>query len=219
MGKSALTREPETYMTRADYRAWAEQQSGGRFERHQGIAVAIAPEWAGRRLRKAAARDELLRGVRAAGLPCQVFPDDMTIEVGDSDYEPDAVLRCGPRLLNDAIAIPDPLAVVELLSPGTSAIDRGHKLREYFRVPSLRHHLIVWPDIQRMVHHRMTPGVRSQPRCSRRARFGWTRPASASAWSHSMPNKAATVPCTRESLHPPPAPPAPLAPLRIRHDR
>ena len=158
MGTSALTYEPETYMTRADYRTWAEQQSGGRFERHQGIVVAMPPERAGHSLGKAAVRDELLRGVRAVGLPCQMFPDGMTIEVGDSDYEPDAVLRCGPRLPNDAIAIPDPLMVVEVLSPGTSAIDRGHKLREYFRVPSLRHYLIVWPDIQRVVHHRMTPG-------------------------------------------------------------
>ena len=157
MGKSALTHEPETYLTRKDYRAWAEQQPGGRFERHQGIVVAMAPERAGHSLRKAAARDELLRGVRAAGLPCQVFPDGMTIEVGDSDYEPDAVLRCGPRLPNDAVAIPDPLVIVEVLSPGTSATDRGHKLRGYFRVASLRHYLIVWPDISRVVHHRMTP--------------------------------------------------------------
>ena len=47
MGTSALTYEPETYMTRADYRTWAEQQSGGRFERHQGIVVAMPPERAG----------------------------------------------------------------------------------------------------------------------------------------------------------------------------
>ena len=157
MGKSALTHEPETLMTRDDYRAWAERQPSGRFERHQGIVVAMAPERAGHSLRKAAARDELLRGVRAGRLPCQVFPDGMTIEVGESDYEPDAVLRCGPRLPNDAVAIPDPLVIVEVLSPGTGAIDRGYKLREYFRVPSLRHYLIVWPDIQRVVHHRMTP--------------------------------------------------------------
>jgi Uma2 family endonuclease len=158
MGKSGLTPEPETCMTREEYRAWAEQQSRGRFERHQGIVVAMGPEQAGHNLRKAAARNELLRGVRAAGLPCQVFTDGMTIEVGDSDYEPDAVLRCGARLPNDAVAIPDPLVIVEVLSPGTSAIDRGHKLREYFRVPSLRHYLIVWPDMPRVVHHRMTPG-------------------------------------------------------------
>ena len=28
-------------MTREDYRTWAERQPGGRFERHQGIVVAI----------------------------------------------------------------------------------------------------------------------------------------------------------------------------------
>ncbi len=36
MGKSALTHEPETYMIWENYRAWAEQQSGGRFGRHRG---------------------------------------------------------------------------------------------------------------------------------------------------------------------------------------
>ena len=106
------------------------------------------------------------------------------------------MLRCGPRLPNDAIAIPDPMVVVEVLSPGTSAIYRGQKLGEYFGVPSLRHYLIVWPNIQRVVHHRMTPGVYSEPRWSQRARSGWTRPASASAWSRSMPTEATTVSCT-----------------------
>ena len=84
MGKSAMTHEPETYMTRADYRAWAEQQSAAGSERHQGIVVAMPPERAGHSSRKAAVRDELLRGARAVGLPCQMFPDGMTIEVGDS---------------------------------------------------------------------------------------------------------------------------------------
>lgn len=78
----------------------------------------------------------------------------MTVEAGDSDYEPDAVLRCGGTLPGDAIAVPDPLVVVEVLSPGTSGIDRAWKLQEYFRLPSLRHYLIVWADKQQIVHHR-----------------------------------------------------------------
>jgi len=91
-------------------------------------------------------------------LPCEVFADGATIEVGDSDYEPDAVLRCGAdRLPDDAIAVPDPLVIVEVLSPSTSGVDRGLKLRDYFRVPSLRHYLIVWPDIRRIVHHARRP--------------------------------------------------------------
>ena len=141
-------------MTREDYRAWAERQPRGRFERHRGIVVAKAPERGGHALRKASVWRVLRERVRMAGLPCQVFPDGMTIEVGDSDYEPDAVLRCGPSLPNNVVAVPDPLAIVEVLSPSTSAIDRGHKLREYFSLRSLRHYLIVWPDVRRVVHHR-----------------------------------------------------------------
>lgn len=154
MGRSALLHEPESAMTRDAYRAWAERQALGRFERHHGIVVAMAPERAGHDLRKAAMRDVLRRAVRAAGLPCQVFTDGMTIEVEDSDYEPDAVLRRGPRLPDDAVVIPDPLVIAEVLSPGTSATDRGHKFRDYFRLPSVAHYLIVWPDTPRIVHHR-----------------------------------------------------------------
>lgn len=92
------------------------------------------------------------------GLACQVFTGGMTIEVGDSDYEPDAVLRCGgDRLPADAIAVPDPPAVVEVLSPTTSGVDRGLKLRDYFPVPSVMHYLIVWPETRRIVRHSRQP--------------------------------------------------------------
>jgi Uma2 family endonuclease len=43
--------------------------------------------------------------------------------------------------------------VVEVSSPATSATDRAWKLREYFRLQSVRHYLIVWPDRQQIVHH------------------------------------------------------------------
>jgi Uma2 family endonuclease len=46
------------------------------------------------------------------------------------------------------------LIIVEVLSPATSATDRAWKLREYFRLPSVRHYLIVWADRQQIVHHR-----------------------------------------------------------------
>ena len=35
---------------------------------------------------------------RPAGLPCHVYPDGMTVEVGDSDFESDAVLHCGAQI-------------------------------------------------------------------------------------------------------------------------
>ena len=156
MGR-ALIHEPESRMTREEYRAWAERQWSGRFERIAGVVVAMAPERAAHNLRKASAREALRRAVQDAGLPCQVFTDGMTIEVGESDYEPDAVLRCGARLSDDAIAIPDPVVIVEVLSPSTSGIDRGVKLRDYFTVPSLQHYLIVWPETSRIVRHSRSP--------------------------------------------------------------
>ncbi len=59
------------------------------------------------------------------------------------------------RVVDDrsAVAVDHPLIIVEVLSPSTCAIDRTFKLREYFRLPSLRHYLIVRADKQQIVHH------------------------------------------------------------------
>jgi Uma2 family endonuclease len=154
-----LIHEPEERMTREDYRAWAEQQASHRFERIEGVVVAMAPERAAHNRVKRSAWQALSAAVQRAGLPCEVFADGMTIEVGDSDYEPDAVMRCGgPRLPGDAMAVPDPLVIVEVLSPTTSGVDRGLKLRDYFRLPTLQHYLIVWPETPRIVRHSRMPG-------------------------------------------------------------
>lgn len=144
-------------MTREEFRARVDQQPSGRFERIDGIVVAGAPERAARNLRKAAACDALRRAVSAAGLTsCQVFTDGMTIQVENSDFEPDALLRCGPRLPGDATHIPDPMVLVEVLSPDSGTRDRATKLRAYFKLPSVQHYLIVWPDDPRIVRHART---------------------------------------------------------------
>ena len=109
--------EPETRMSRQEYRAWLEQQPSGRFERIEGVVVAMAPERAEHALCKARVEQALDGAVRDSGLPCEVYPDGMTVEVGDSDYEPDATLRCGAPLSGNAIAVADPLIIVDVLSP------------------------------------------------------------------------------------------------------
>ena len=40
-----------------------------------------------------------------------------------------------------------------MLSPDSGTRDRATKLRAYFKLPSVRHYLIVWPDEQRIVRH------------------------------------------------------------------
>ena len=154
----AQTHEPETAMTREEFLAWVEQQPTGRFERIDGIVVAMAPERISHIRRKASARDGLRRAVRDAGLTCcEVFPDGVSVRVENSDFEPDALLRCGPRLPGDATHAPDPLVLIEVLSPDSGTRDRATKLRAYFKLPSVQHYLIVWPEEQRIVHHARLP--------------------------------------------------------------
>jgi Uma2 family endonuclease len=141
-------------MSRDVYRRWAAEQPRGRFERIDGRAVAMAPQRLHYVNRKAMIWLALRRAVLEARLPCHVYADGVTIEVDESDFEPDAVLRCGPKLADDAVAVPDPMVIVEVLSPGTKAIDLNHKPTAYFRIASLRHYLIVWPDRPKVIHHR-----------------------------------------------------------------
>ena len=49
--------------------------------------------------------------------------------------------------------IPNPVIVVEVLSPSTAADDHGVKLDGYFRFPAC-HYLILDPDRRVMIHHR-----------------------------------------------------------------
>jgi Uma2 family endonuclease len=145
-------------MSRKEFRDWTEAQTSGRFERHDGWVVAMAPERAAHADRKALAWLALRRAVTAAGLPCHVYPDGMTVEVDDSDYEPDAILRCGEPLSPNAVSVPDPMVIVEVLSPSTRSIDLTRKLVEYFRLPSVQHYLIFWSDKAQVVHHRRRGG-------------------------------------------------------------
>jgi Uma2 family endonuclease len=156
MSKVIAAAEPAFFMSREEYRAWAEQQPRGRFERMNGIVVAMAPERSRHNQRKMLAWLALRQAVRQAGLPCHVYGHGMTVEAGDSDYEPDAVMHCGAKLPDDAIAVPDPLVIVEVLSPSSSGTDRVWKLDQYFKLPSLRHYLIIWANRQQVLHHRRT---------------------------------------------------------------
>ena len=146
--------EPDLIMSREDYRRWAETQPRVRSERIDGVVVAMAPERASHADRKALIWLALLQAVTAGELPCHVYPDGMSVEVDDSDFEPDAVLHCGERLPGDAVAVPDPIIVVEVLSPSTRGDDLTRKLVAYFRLPSVQHYLVFWADRPQVIHHR-----------------------------------------------------------------
>jgi Uma2 family endonuclease len=140
-------------LTRDEFRRWVEGQTQ-RYERVAGEPVAMSPErviHARLKMRVWAALD---RAIRDANLECEALGDGITVEIDDeTDYEPDAIVNCGPRLDPDAIAATNPVIVVEVLSPSTQSIDSSEKLADYFRVPSIRHYLIVRAKRREIIHH------------------------------------------------------------------
>lgn len=140
------------HLTREDFRHWAQSQKR-RHERVAGEPVARSPERIAHARIKSRVWAALDRAIRAANLPCEALPDGITIEVdAGTDYEPDAIVNCGPPAPGDAIAATNPVVVVEVLSPSTESIDLGSKLSDYFRVPSIQHYLIVQVRRREVIH-------------------------------------------------------------------
>ena len=115
----------------------------------------MAPERVGHARIKGKVFSALTAAVEAAGVPCEVLVDGPTIEVGESDYEPDVTVRCGSEVVSDdSLTVPDATTIVEVLSPTTRRIDVSQKLVDYFGVPSVRHYLILFADRVQAIHHR-----------------------------------------------------------------
>ncbi len=143
----------EAPMTVDEFLAWAEAQDG-HYELFNGQVYVMAPGRSAHALTKFAVQTALAEGIRRAGLPCTMYPDGMTVRIGkNTAHEPDALVRCGPKLPNDAVEVPDPLIVVEVLSPSTRRIDAARKLASYFSLPRVHHYLIVDPERLPVIHH------------------------------------------------------------------
>jgi Uma2 family endonuclease len=156
-------------MSADEFLDWAmAQPDGARYELVAGEVVAMAPERASHARAKVAVFDALRAAVAAAGLPCETFIDGMAIRVDEATvYEPDVLLRCGPPVAGDCVEIGNPVIVVEVLSPSSRQKDTGGKLDDYFRLPSVRHYLIVKTANRTVIHHRRDDGGELQTRILR----------------------------------------------------
>jgi Uma2 family endonuclease len=127
---------------------------GERYELAAGEVVAMVPERSIHAKTKGRVYRRLVEAVEAAGLPCTAYPDGMAVMVDEETiYVPDVMVRCGEDLPDDAVFVTDPVIVVEVLSPSTSAVDTGNKFTDYFRLASVRHYLLIRPDKRTVVHH------------------------------------------------------------------
>jgi Uma2 family endonuclease len=142
-------------MTVPEFLAWAETQENPRFELIDGRPIAMAPERSEHVQAKMWAATALGAAIRRAGVTCQAFVDGLAVAIDESTgYVPDALVNCGDPVPRDSMTAPNPLIAVEVLSPSTSRIDTTVKLAGYFRVPSLKHYLIVDLGRQHVVHYR-----------------------------------------------------------------
>ena len=153
---SGMTRQPDpSNFTADEFIAWAMDQPQGRFELVRGQVVAMSPERAGHARAKGSTYRALGDAIAASGLGCEAFPDGMTVRIDESTvYEPDALVRCGPRTSDDSVGVPDPIIVVEVVSRSSRSTDSGVKLYDYFTLPSVRHYLVLDADKRTVAHHR-----------------------------------------------------------------
>jgi Uma2 family endonuclease len=140
-------------MTVDEFLAWAEGRPG-RYELFRGEVYAMSPENVGHTKTKGAIFSALRAAIRKYGLPCHALTDGPTVRLDEATaYEPDALVYCGQELPATSLEVPNPVIVVEVLSPSTHRLDVSLKLAGYFKLPSVVHYLIVDPTEPIILHH------------------------------------------------------------------
>jgi len=81
--------------------------------------------------------------VRAKG--CRINVADVKVEVSSNSpyYYPDVVVSCDPRDLTARQFLQYPKLIIEVLSPGTEAKDRGEKFAHYRSSSTLQEYVLV----------------------------------------------------------------------------
>ncbi len=148
-------------LTVAEYLTRSEGDVGPRrSELINGQMVEMSPERVEHNEVKAAVYVALRQGVSRLALAHHAVTDGMTVQIDDyTAYEPDAAVYAGERLARGSMTLPNPIIVVEVLSPASAHSDRSAKLVGYFKLSSVAHYLIIDPLGESVEHHaRMEDG-------------------------------------------------------------
>jgi Uma2 family endonuclease len=139
-------------MTVDEFLAWAVGREG-KWELHDGLAVAMAPEQAYHCRVKTFVGSALLTALRRRRADCGVYTDGLAVRIAERRaFVPDVLVTCPPTLPKQ-LETTNPLVVVEILSPSTAALDHGAKLEGYFSLPGLAYYLLIDPDRRVLIQH------------------------------------------------------------------
>lgn len=146
-------------LTVPEYLDWcASQTERQRTQLIDGQIVQMPSERVVHNRLKYRAAKVLEAALTASGVQGEVLIDGIAVPINASSaYEPDVLLYLGPPVSGRQMTAPEPVVVVEVLSPTTAHLDRGVKLAGYFSLLSLKHDLIIDPDAQTVVHHARAP--------------------------------------------------------------
>lgn len=129
--------------TLEDFLRWEEQQSD-KYEFVDGVVYAMA----GGTAEHAAITANVIisLGTQLRGRPCQPYTSDMKVIAGQISAYPDVSVGC-MKLPRRATEYDTPVVIVEVLSRTTRPRDIGGKWAAYRRLESLRHYVLVEPEI------------------------------------------------------------------------
>jgi Uma2 family endonuclease len=142
-------------MTVDEYLARSQTQGDlPRTELINGQIVATAPERVEHTEIKLSTAIALRAAIARSRLACRALPSGLAVRIDDhTAYAPDALVYCGQDLPGDSLIVPNPVIIVEVLSPTTMHTDTSAKLIGYFKLPSVQHYLIIDPDTGSVAHH------------------------------------------------------------------
>jgi Uma2 family endonuclease len=137
---------------------WAEAQEG-RYQLIAGEIVAMAPERASHSHVKRMVANALDAAIAKARLPCRAFVDGLGVKIdGKTVFEPDALVNCGDRISRNSLLAPNPVIVVEVVSPTSTRRDLAVKFTNYFRHPGVQHYLVAVLENQTVIQHSRSDG-------------------------------------------------------------
>jgi Uma2 family endonuclease len=130
-------------MTPAEYLEWESQQEG----RHEYLNGEVYAMTGGTLPHNTIAINltALLKNpVRSRG--CRLFMADVKVQIsetGNPYFYPDVSVTCHPEDKQSTKYLKHPCLIVEVLSPGTEAYDRGEKFTQYRRLESLQEYVLI----------------------------------------------------------------------------
>jgi Uma2 family endonuclease len=146
-------------LTVDEFLAWGltQPREAGRFELLDGIIIVQqSPKWIHSKLKHRVCL-MLEHAIAQASIAYFAAPQGPAVRINArSCFEPDALVAPLPEPADDSQEIPNPIIVVEVLSPSSANVDTTIKLKGYFEVPSIEHYLIVDPDSATITHHKRT---------------------------------------------------------------